>query len=121
MSKVDRHATLAELLERQRADGGWNLPSLGDWNRRDGSPNDQANAASDGYATGLVVYVLRQAGLPPSHEAIRRGVTWLKSNQRQSGRWYTRSVNNDKYHFISHAGSAYAVMALRACDEFSSE
>jgi squalene-hopene/tetraprenyl-beta-curcumene cyclase len=113
----EREATIEELLAQQRPNGGWSLASLGEWKRRDGLLNDPGCAPSDGYATGLVVYVLRGAGLTSDHEAIRRGVVWLKSSQRESGRWFTRSVNNDKYHFIANAGSAYAVMALKACGE----
>jgi hypothetical protein len=30
-------------------------------------------------------------------------------------------VNNDKHHFIANAGTAYAVMALRACGELKAE
>ena len=70
---------------------------------------------SDGYATGLVVYVLRQAGVPAQDPAIRSGVAWLEGNQRESGRWFTRSLNNDKAHYISNAGTGFAVMALAAC------
>jgi squalene-hopene/tetraprenyl-beta-curcumene cyclase len=107
-----RSSTIARLREIQRPDGGWSLPSLGRWNRRDGTSNDP-QAPSDGYATGLVVFVLRQAGVPATDPAIRRGADWLSSHQRASGRWFTRSVNNDKYHYISNAGTAFAVMALR--------
>lgn len=119
MTPDDREETIRELLARQRPNGGWSLASLGDWKRRDGLLNDPSCVPSDGYATGLVVYVLRRAGLPSDHDAIRRGVVWLKSSQRESGRWFTRSVNNDKYHYIAHAGSAYAVMALEACGELT--
>ena len=117
-------ATICELLQHQRADGGWSLRSLGDWKRRDGSLNNP-DAESDGYATGLVVYVLRQAGLPATDGAIGRGAAWLKTHQRQSGRWFTFSINTDERrddnrytdHLISNIGTAYAVMALRACGE----
>jgi squalene-hopene/tetraprenyl-beta-curcumene cyclase len=88
---------------------------LGAWKRLDGKPNDK-QAPSDGYATGLVLYVLREAGVPASQEPIARGVDWLKTNQRVSGRWFTRSVNADRAHYITHAGTAFAVMALRACN-----
>jgi squalene-hopene/tetraprenyl-beta-curcumene cyclase len=115
MPTQQRDSLVRELLELQRPDGGWSLPALGNWMRHSGEPNDAKNAPSDGYATGLVVYVLRQTGLAKDHEAIQKGVSWLSSHQRESGRWFTRSVNNDRYHYITHAGSAYAVMALRAC------
>jgi squalene-hopene/tetraprenyl-beta-curcumene cyclase len=110
-----RGATIARLRELERPGGGWNLPSLGRWKRHDGTPNDP-ESPSDGYATGMVVYVLRQAGVPTTDPAVRRGVSWLLSHQRVSGRWFTRSVNNDKYHYITNAGTAFAVLALRTCD-----
>ena len=56
----------------------------GTWKRRDGKPNDPASP-SDGYATGLVVFVLREAGVPAADPAIQRGLAWLKANQRASG------------------------------------
>jgi squalene-hopene/tetraprenyl-beta-curcumene cyclase len=115
MTPAEREGTIKDLLALQREDGGWNLPSLGDWKRHNGRPNDK-QAPSDGYATGLVVYVLRQAGVPADNEAIKRGVSWLKANQRASGGWFTRSVSADRAHYISNAGTAYAVMALKACD-----
>jgi len=49
------------------------------------------NAPSDGYGTGFVVYVLRQAGVPTDRREIVRGVNWLMSNQRASGRWFSPS------------------------------
>jgi len=116
MTAAERQATVKELLAVQREDGGWSLPSLGEWKRHSGEPNDKAASPSDGYATGFVVYVLRQAGLPKDDAAMRRAVEWLRTHQRESGRWFTRSVNDDKHHYIAHAGSAFAVMALRSCD-----
>jgi squalene-hopene/tetraprenyl-beta-curcumene cyclase len=114
MTPGERETTRRELLSLQREDGGWSLPTLGDWRRRDGSPNPK-DGPSDGYATGLVVYVLRQAGVPAQDPAIRRGVAWLEGNQRESGRWFTRSLSNDKAHYIANAGTGFAVMALAAC------
>jgi squalene-hopene/tetraprenyl-beta-curcumene cyclase len=116
LDRAEREKAIKDLLARQNADGGWSLPSLGDWKRRDGSPNDK-KAPSDGYATGLIVYVLRQAGVASTAEPIQRGVKWLKTNQRASGRWFTRSLNRDSGHYITNAGTAFAVMALQACGE----
>jgi len=114
MTREEREQTIKQLLALQRGDGGWNLPSLGDWKRLNGQANDK-DAASDGYATGLILYVLRETGMPVTAEPIRRGGAWLKTNQRASGRWFTRSVNADRAHYLSNAGTAYAVMALQAC------
>lgn len=116
MSAEARKAAAAELRAKQRPDGGWALPSLGTYTRKDNTPNDPA-APSDGYATGFAVYVLRQAGATADDPAVARGVAWLKANQRESGRWFTRSLSNDKAHFITNAGTAYAVLALDACGE----
>ena len=115
MSDKLKKSTIQELRSSQKADGGWSLPMLGDWVGSDERPNDRG-APSDGYATGLVIYVLRQAGVPANDEAVQKGVAWLKSNQRESGRWFTKSINTDRYHFITHAGTAYAVMALKTCE-----
>jgi squalene-hopene/tetraprenyl-beta-curcumene cyclase len=115
MTPAQRDRTIQELLALQRDDGGWSLSSLGDWKRRNGKPNDKG-AASDGYGTGLIVYVLRQAGVAATAAPMRRGVEWLSTHQRASGRWFTPSLNHDRKHVISNAGTAFAVMALRACD-----
>ena len=115
MSPAEREACIKDLLAAERPTGGWAFSRLFPWTRADGKEQDLET--SDGYGTGFVIFVLRKAGVPTSEPAIARGVTWLKTHQRASGRWFTRSLNKDNEHFISHAGSAYAVMALAACDE----
>lgn len=138
--EIDR--TVAELASVQRPDGGWSLANLVD-NSGDGSRQTDASQkmrtekgyaevflvyagrenayksslASDGYATGFVVYILRQAGAPANDPRIRRGVAWLKENQRESGRWFTPSQGWHTKHYIANAGTAYAVLALHACGE----
>ena len=116
MDTNERERTVTDLLAKQRPDGGWSLTSLGRFQRRDGTPNPE-DAPSDGYGTGFVMYVLRQFGMPADAEPIRRGVGWLKTHQRVSGRWYTRSPTLETNHYITHAGTAYALMALAACGE----
>jgi squalene-hopene/tetraprenyl-beta-curcumene cyclase len=117
MTAGERKKAVEALKAKQHADGGWSLPSLGSYKRRDEkkTPNDP-NAASDGYGTGYVTYVLLQAGVKPTDEVIVSGVKWLKANQRASGRWYTRSLNTDGAHYIANAGTAFCVLALRAAN-----
>jgi squalene-hopene/tetraprenyl-beta-curcumene cyclase len=62
MTPAERAQTIQDLLDRQRNDGGWSLQSLGDWKRLVAKANEEP-AESDGYATGLILYVLRQAGV----------------------------------------------------------
>lgn len=114
MSRKDRNATIRELRSLQLKDGGWSAAALGKWKRSDGKPQDASQ--SDGYGTGFAIYVLRRAGIPASDPSIRRGIEWLKTHQRRSGRWFTRSLNRDNRHYLTHAGTAFAVMALRCCD-----
>ncbi|HEY8506210.1 MAG TPA: hypothetical protein VIL46_16605, partial [Gemmataceae bacterium] len=72
MTDERKREVVRELREKQRADGGWCLPSLGTYTRHDDTPN-APGAPSDGYATGLAVFVLRQAGVPADDPALRKG------------------------------------------------
>jgi squalene-hopene/tetraprenyl-beta-curcumene cyclase len=114
----EKTATVTRLLSLQKPDGGWGLATFGNWQRGDKLPQDLEK--SDGYGTGFALFVLRRSGMSPSEEAPRRGVQWLKTHQRKSGRWFTRSLNEDSMHYITHAGTAMAIMALSTCDDSQS-
>lgn len=129
------------LMAAQRPDGGWSLASLVD---NTGDPSLAANRVttargepgygkefmvylgpdnayrssleSDGYGTGLVIYVARQCGVAARDERLRHGIRWMKSNQRESGRWFTPSHAWHTQNKIANFGTAYAVLALAACD-----
>ncbi len=70
LTTAERTAAIAELESRQRADGGWSMTDLGPWRWQRVEPpfappgrvDADLLAASDGYATGLVVFALRRAG-----------------------------------------------------------
>jgi squalene-hopene/tetraprenyl-beta-curcumene cyclase len=115
MTKAEHDRCVADLLARQLPDGGWSAAALGEWDRQDGLPQDAK--AGDGYGTGFVVYVLRRAGLPASDPRLQKGVAWIKTHQRASGRWFTPSLVRDGEHYLTQAGTAYACMALYACGE----
>jgi squalene-hopene/tetraprenyl-beta-curcumene cyclase len=114
MTDADRQACIDTLRGLQHDDGGWGLATLGNWQRGDGTPQD--TAASDGYGTGFVIYVMRRAGIPADDAQIQRGIAWLKTHQRESGRWFSRSLHADSKHYITHAGTAFALLALASCD-----
>ncbi len=114
MTKAEQAAVFEELATLQHKDGGWSLRALGIWNPRNRSPNNP-NAPSDGYATGLITYVMAKAGYTRADTRVDNGVKWLLTHQRESGRWFTYSINtDDKGHLISNIGTGYAIMALRA-------
>ena len=112
------------IWDLQREDGGWSIRAFaapeawGDGGRAEKlrAEREFEDPPSDGHQTGLAVLVLRDAGVPAADERIARGVNWLLKNQRQSGRWWTRSLNTDNYHFITYSGTCYSVLALAKCD-----
>ena len=106
-----------DLIAKQQGDGGWNAASLaGDWKRNDSTPLD---LKTDGYATGLVIYALQQAGRPRTDANVARGLAWLVQHQdRATGMWTAVSLNKqrdpttDIGKFMSDAATGYAVLAL---------
>jgi squalene-hopene/tetraprenyl-beta-curcumene cyclase len=119
LARERRRAIVAELLGKQQPDGGWSLSSLvGEWKRVDGTPQE---AQSDGYATGLVVFALEEAGMTPENARLRSGLAWLTGNQDGTeGSWMAYSLNKNREHhispatalFMNDAATAYAVLAL---------
>ena len=69
--------------------------------------------------TGLAVLALVEAGIPRNDPRIMRALHWIRTHQRLSGRWWTRSLNTDKYHFITYSGTCYPLQALAACGQLA--
>lgn len=118
--------SLVDLLRgHQREDGGWSIRTFaapeawGKGNRAEKlrAEPDYLSPASDGHMTGLAIITLRSAGVPGDDPAIVRGVKWLQTHQRSSGRWWTRSLNTDSWHFITYSGTAFPLLALQMCDQ----
>ena len=111
-----RKSIIDEALAGQQADGGFSLASFaGGWKRKDNTPLE---TRSDGYATGLTVYALEQAGVVRENAQLKRGLEWLAANQKSDGNWISWSLNkqrdpaSDAGHFMGDAATAYAVLAL---------
>jgi N-acyl-D-amino-acid deacylase len=80
--------------------------------------------ASDAYATGQALYVLRATGMPIDDPLYQRGITFLLKTQCDDGSWFVRSRsipiqknfdNGDphgKNQFISTPASCWALAAL---------
>lgn len=114
LADSQRKAFLDSIRSGQRADGGWGMTDLAPWERKDKKPLDASR--SDGYATALCVYVLARCGVDRSDPVLRKGTEWLKSNQRETGGWFTQSpFARDK--LASNTGTSFAVQALAACGE----
>ncbi len=129
-----QRSLINEILGEQRRDGGWSLSSLNrtwkdtslrsyvrSWIRSDGTLIDRK---SDGYATGLVAFVLQQAGMPRGTPQLERGLSWLVDNQDTTlGLWPASSLNvrrnpsSNIGHFMSDAATAFAVLALAEANQ----
>jgi squalene-hopene/tetraprenyl-beta-curcumene cyclase len=129
LAPEQQKAIIHEILSKQQADGGWRLASIAwKWNgwslktfanmwlREDGTPME---GKSDGVATSLTILALEEAGVPPDNTQLRRGLSWLMSNQNAAeGFWPASSVNkrrhqsSDTGRFMSDAATAFAVLAL---------
>ena len=120
LKPAQRDAILGEISSRQANDGGWSASTLlrPDWKRRDATPLE---TKSDGYATALIAYVLREVGQPADkNESLAKASHWLRTNQdAESGSWPAWSMNkqrdpaSDAGKFMSDAATAYAVLALQ--------
>lgn len=112
------------IFSHQRPDGGWSIRTFAlpeEWGKGNRAEKLRAeiefpNPPSDGHMTGLAIIALREAGVASSDPRIQRGVSWLLTNQRSSGRWWTRSLNRDNWQFISYSGTVYPLLALDLCD-----
>lgn len=112
------------IWKHQRSDGGWSIRTFAEpekWGRGNRAAKlrvepEFKNPPSDGHMTGLAVIVLRDAGVPADDPRLKKAVAWLLANQRSSGRWWTRSLNTDRYHFITYSGTLYPLLALAKCD-----
>ena len=84
-------------------------------NIKDQKPHDPH--VPDAYGTGLALVVAREMGVSAEDPRLQRGVAWLKSNQRESGKWFTRSPTKDSKNYFTNIGCAFAVLGLQSCGE----
>jgi len=116
---AQQQAILKAALANQQPDGGISLGSLSpNWKRRDGT---DIETKPDGYATGLVAYVMQLAGTPRGDKQLQAALNWLTANQEKSdGRWLAYSMNKQRDlsteigRFMADAATAYATLALTA-------
>jgi squalene-hopene/tetraprenyl-beta-curcumene cyclase len=117
LTTEQQKSVLSDVLAIQNDDGGWSLSSLvGPWTRSDNTPLE---TKSDGYATGVIAFVLQQSGLAPESAQLKKSLSWLAANQDMvQGFWPAYSLNKrrdpsaDAFLFMSDAATGYAVLAL---------
>lgn len=125
LTEQQRTELIQSLTRHQKVDGSWSIRSFaapeawGGGNRaaKLRAETDFQDPPGDGHMTGLAIIVLRENGVPASDERLQKAVQWLKTSQRESGRWWTRSLNTDSWHFITYSGTAYPLLALQMCNE----
>ena len=120
LTSDEQQSIIRDVMSLQTSDGGWSLTSLGQWGGRDGF---SADPGSEGYATGLIAFVLQQAGVSPAQEDMSAALAWLVQHQDPiSGRWPASSLNkerdpeSDGGRFMADAATGFAVLALTQAD-----
>ena len=103
---------------RSQSTGAWALKDLLHKEADDNRGRLTETHASDGYATGLAVFVLLKSGEVPDEIDIQSSLNWLRKNQLDDGSWPARSVNKDRDpnshtgKFMRDAATTFAVLAL---------
>jgi squalene cyclase len=100
---------ISEVRSQQEQSGGWSQFS---------------RTGPDAYATGLSLYALHVAGVPPTDDAYRKGVAFLLSSQYPDGAWLVRThsfpvqryfesgVPCGRHQWSSSAGTSWASLAI---------
>jgi squalene-hopene/tetraprenyl-beta-curcumene cyclase len=92
--RAARKRAIDWLLAMQGSDGGWAAFDVdNNWNFLSSVPFAEHNAMLDPTCpdiTGRVLEALAACGVPNSHEAVRRGVAFLKRTHESDGSWYGR-------------------------------
>jgi hypothetical protein len=102
-------AAIRDVRAQQESGGGW---------------SQFGRTAPDAYATGLSLFALCVAGVPPTDDSYQRGVAFLLGTQYQDGTWLvkTHSFPVQRYfesgfpfgrhQWISTAGTSWASLAI---------
>jgi len=89
-------AIVDDVKTEQKADGGWQ--------------ENKTMAGSNAFATGQVLYALKQAGVSVESPEFSKGVQFLLTNQKESGAW--PSVNSQSGRPSEFAPTMWAVIGL---------
>ena len=102
-------SAIRDVRTRQETNGGW---------------SQFGRTEPDAYATGLSLFALCVAGVPPTDDAYKRGVAFLLGTQYQDGTWLVRTHSFPvqryfesgfpfgRHQWISAAGTSWAALAI---------
>jgi squalene-hopene/tetraprenyl-beta-curcumene cyclase len=124
VSTEHRKMATEMLWDLQNSDGGWST-------RRMSTPDNWRDEViadvqkllttnpneSDPYMTSFAVILLRGEKVPASEPRIQKAITWLKREQRVSGRWWMRTMFRETYSYITYIATSKSLTALAACGE----
>jgi squalene-hopene/tetraprenyl-beta-curcumene cyclase len=111
-----RREIMDRIFAAQRADGGWDVASLGPWTPHPDAPPASGTSA---YATAYVAFVLQRSGVAVTDVRLQRALTWLAEHQdAMTGAWPAVSMNKRypegsmQSRFLQDAATAFASAAL---------
>jgi squalene-hopene/tetraprenyl-beta-curcumene cyclase len=111
-----RRSLVAGAFQKQSADGGWTLESLGPWMTHENAPPHQG---SDAYATAYAAFALHKGGVPASDARMKKAIAWLEAKQDPiTGAWPAVSMNKQRPpdsmegRFMQDAATAFASIVL---------
>lgn len=111
-----RRAITDRIFAAQRADGGWDVASLGPWTPHPDAPPAPGTSA---YATAYVAFVLQRSGVAAADARLQRALSWLVEHQdAATGAWPAVSMNKRyrdgsmESRFLQDAATAFASAAL---------
>jgi hypothetical protein len=117
MDDKARQRVIREAWDKQQADGGWSMQSLGPFKVHPNAP--AASTESSAYATAFTTLALMKSGVGVSEPRIARALEWLRTHQNREGGYWTGISMNKQYkpesmeiRFMNDAATGFSALVL---------